>query len=204
MFLWSDSGGATTIAVAQSGVEVDVVELSAGMAKGAEWLNHRVLPGPDVHLHIGDGRNYLMLCPKHYDVVLADIIRPYHSGAGNLYSIEYFQLVKNALTDEGLMLQWVDGSSEAPYKLIMRTFLSVFPGATLWNDGSIIVGTKRPEGAQSHKPLTALPGLFTADEQQMREYVGSGALLTDDKPELEYFLSLGNETTPAPTWPQLK
>jgi hypothetical protein len=40
------------------------------------------------------------------------------------------------------MLQWVDGSSEAPDKLIMRTFLSVFPAATLRNDGPIIVGTK--------------------------------------------------------------
>ena len=85
------------MAVAQSGVEVDVVGLSAGMPKGAEWPNHRVLLGPNVHLYIAAGRNYLMSCPEHYDVRPADIIRPCHSGAGNLYSIEYFQLVRMRL-----------------------------------------------------------------------------------------------------------
>ena len=40
-------------------------------------------------------------------------------------------------------MQWVAGT-EQEYKLIARTFLSVFPHTTLWADGSLMVGSNRP------------------------------------------------------------
>ena len=57
-------------------------------------------------LRVDDGRNYLLTTRKKYDVITADIILPRHAGAGALYSQEYFQLVRNALKDDGLVLQW--------------------------------------------------------------------------------------------------
>ena len=45
---------------------------------------------------IDDGRNYLLLTPKRYDVITADIIQPTTAGADNLYSAEYFRLMRNA------------------------------------------------------------------------------------------------------------
>ena len=60
-------------------------------------------------LRVDDGRNFLLTTRKKYDVITADIILPRHAGAGSLYSREYYELVRNALTDDGLVMQWNGG-----------------------------------------------------------------------------------------------
>jgi spermidine synthase len=204
-------GGATAGAVAMhTGAQVDVVELSEAVIRGARYFTHvnsDVLQRPNVRMHVDDGRNFLLLTPKKYDVITADLILPIHAGSGNLYSAEYFRLVRNALKEDGLALQWVWGT-DAEYKTIMRTFLSVFPEATLWWDGSLMIGSKRrlvlrePEfswklqargdalrelGVTSFAQLT---GAYVAGPDEMRAFVGEGPILTDDLPLVEYFLSL--------------
>jgi spermidine synthase len=159
---------------------------------------------------VDDGRNYLLLTPKRYDVITADLIQPVNAGAGNLYSAEYFRLAGNALKDDGLMLQWIGKRSATQYKMLMRTFLSVFPEATLWADGELLVGAKRPlqmdrgavesklrdsetRGALADVSITSfdsLAALYMSDAEAMRKFVGPGPLLTDDRPQLEYFISL--------------
>ena len=124
-----------------------MVEISETVARRADWFSHvnnDVLHQPNVHFRIDDGRNYLLLTPKRYDVITADIIQPFHAGAGNLYSVEYFRLARKALKDDGLMLQFLGHRSEKQYKFIMRTFLSVFPDATLWVKGRLLIGSKQP------------------------------------------------------------
>lgn len=204
-------GGATAGAVAlHSGAEVDVVELSDAVVRAAAFftrVNHDVLHRPNVHLRVDDGRNYLLLTRKRYDVITADLILPIHAGSGNLYSAEYFGLVKQALKEDGVALQWVWGT-DAEYKTIMRTFLTVFPEATLWGNGSLMIGSKRPlvlrradfdwkvegraealreSGFDSHEKLLAN---YVAGPDEMRAFVGAGPVLTDDLPLVEYFLSL--------------
>lgn len=118
-------------------------------------------------------------------------------------------MVRNALADNGLALQWVWGT-EAEYKSIMRTFVSVFPNATLWHGGSLMIGSREPLtlrradfdlkmtvagrrtalqqlGFESFEKL--LPD-YVAGADEMRAFVGDGPLLTDDRPLTEYFLSL--------------
>ena len=161
-------------------------------------------------LRVDDGRNHLLLSGRRYDVITADIILPRHAGAGSLYSADYFQLVRNALGDGGLALQWVSPDTEAEYGLIVRTFLSVFPHTTLWGDGSLMVGSKEPlrisRAAFERKrqdletrDVLALMGidsferllsLFVAGPEELRRHVGEGPILTDDQPVIEYFLSM--------------
>jgi spermidine synthase len=207
-------GGVTPGAVSQhSNTATDVVELSQTVIDAARWFRHvnnDVHNRPNVRLIVGDGRNYLLTTPKRYDVITADIIRPHHAGAGNLYSAEYFRLARNALNDDGLMLQWLNRESEVQYTLIMRTFLSVFPDATLWHRGTLMVGSKHPLRIDraSFQRRASQPGgreilesigltdfdsllsLFTAGPETMREFAGPGPILTDDRPVTEYFHSL--------------
>ena len=204
-------GGATAGAVAMHrGVHVDVVELSEAVIRGARYFTHvnnDVLFKPNVRMHVDDGRNFLLLTPKKYDVITADLILPIHAGSGNLYSAEYFRLVRNALKEDGLALQWVWGT-DAEYKTIMRTFLSVFPEATLWWDGSLMIGSKkrlvlresdftwklaaRGEALQELgvTSFERLKSAYIAGPDEMRAFVGGGPILTDDLPLVEYFLSL--------------
>jgi spermidine synthase len=206
-------GGATAGAVAHHGASIDLVELSGSVVRGAEWFRHindDVMRRPNVALRVDDGRSHLLLSGLQYDVITADIIQPIHAGAGSLYSVEYFALARNALRPGGLMLQWIGLREPSHYKLIARTFLQVFPDATAWVDGSLLVGSLtplqvRPEDiarklanpdvrrAVSSVGITdaeSVLRLYTAGPDEIRRFIGNGPQLTDDQPLLEYHRSL--------------
>ena len=88
----------------------------------------------------------------------------------------------------------------------MRTFLEVFPHATLWYDANFMVGTLKPLSidpaaldrlrlqpdtrealdAVGLKQFENLRSWFTAGPDEMRAFVGPGPVLTDDRPLVEY------------------
>jgi spermidine synthase len=212
-------GGATAGAVTQHlQAQVRIVELSDSVRRAAPYFAHisyNVLTQPNVQLRVDDGRNFLSVTRERFDVITADIIQPIHAGAGSLYSREYFALARRALEDDGVLLQWVGHREPQHYKLIMRTFLDVFPYATLWVDGTLLVGTLTPlevelEAFESRlaQPATrdalrevgldskeALVSLYTAGPEAMRAFVNGGPILTDDRPLLEYHRSLPDDAS---------
>ena len=205
-------GGATPGAVARLNVDVDVVELSRAVVDGSAFfknINFDLLSRPNVRLHVDDGRNFLLMNRKKYDVITADIILPRHAGAGSLYSREYFELVRQSLADGGLVMQWNGGDSATEYKLLMRTFMSVFPHTTLWGDGSLMLGSitpftfsqtayeaRRTKFEQFPWDLATLKRIYVAGTDEVKAFVGDGPILTDDRPVIEYFLSLPKNDGP--------
>jgi spermidine synthase len=202
-------GGATPGAVSQYDAAVQVVELSDSVRKAAPFfahVNYDLLNRPNVAVRVDDGRNFLALSGRRFDVITADIIQPGHAGAGHVYSREYFTLVRNSLNDNGVVLQWIGHRPFIEYSLIMRTFLDVFPNATLWSDAGFMVGTKQPlqidpsalerlrQRPETREALDAvglkhfddLKRWFTAGPGEMRAFVGEGPILTDDRPLVEY------------------
>ena len=207
-------GGATAGAMSRhTSLDVDVVELSDTVVRASEFfrpVNFDLLSRPNVHLRIGDGRNYLLAeRRRHYDIITADTIQPVRAGAASLYSREYFTLVRDRLNDDGVALQWFEGT-DAEYSLVARTFLDVFPYATVWEHGALLVGTKMPLkiSPEMFNWKLAVPGLSDAlatigirsfddllrvywgGPSDIRRHVGQGAILTDDRPILEYFLAM--------------
>jgi spermidine synthase len=207
-------GGATAGAVARHRPSsLDIVELNEGVRLAAPLFAHvsyDVLHQPGTVLHADDARSFLLTTDRRFDVVTADIIQPTHAGAGGLYSREYFQRVRDRLRPGGLVLQWVGLREDTAYKLIARTFLDVFPDATAWVDGTLLVGTVGPmtisRGAferqladpGTREALAAvgltdfddLVGWYSAGPATLRSFVGPGPTLTDDRPLVEYFRAL--------------
>jgi spermidine synthase len=154
----------------------------------------------------------MLVTDEKYDVITADIIQPQHAGAGKVWSKQYWQLARDHLTDDGIMLQWVGGADrpDSVYKMIVRTFLEVFPNATAWANGQLLVGTKGPlqldrdtlrrtladprfaeaRAAAGITSVDSLLGLYTAGPAELRRFAGKGPLLTDDRPRIEYYRSL--------------
>ncbi len=206
-------GGATAGAMARhSGLDVDVVELSSTVVRASDFFktaNFDLLNRPNVHLRVDDGRNYLLSVRRRYDIITADTIQPVRAGSANLYSREYFELVRERLNDDGIALQWFSGT-EDEYRLVARTFADVFPYATTWDHGTLLVGTKRPFrispddfnwklhipglmdalAAIGIRSFDDLVGEYWGGPAELRRYVGEGPLLTDDRPTLEYFLTI--------------
>jgi spermidine synthase len=139
-----------------------------------------------------------------------------HAGAGNLYSVEYYRLMRRVLNRLGIAIQWIGSAGETEYKMIMRTFVTVFPHTTLWHGGSLMVGSTRPlrleEAAFASKlaapeskaaldamgfsTFAALRGQFNAGPAEIKEFLGEGPILTDDRPLTEYFLALPQNDKP--------
>lgn len=208
-------GGGVTAGAASltDGLTLDIVELSESVVRGAAFFRHvneDVINRPNVHLRIDDGRNFLSTSGRRYDIITADIIQPIHAGAGNLYSVEYFRLARRALAPHGVMMQWVGIRPASQYRLIVRTFLTVFPQATAWVNGGLLVGTTdalqldaAAFAGKHSRPSTrtalalvditsfdTLLGLYTAGPEQIRALIGPGLILTDDRPLVEYHRSL--------------
>jgi spermidine synthase len=182
------------------------------VVRGARFLrdaSYDIFSRRNVHLKVDDGRNHLLLTRRKYDVVTADVIHPIFAGSGNLYSAEYFRLMRSVLEPGGIVVQWVAGT-DAEYKVIARTFLSVFPEATVWGDGTLLVGSVEPlklrrrdfewklqmpgrrQGALDFgvRSFDELIARYRAGPSELRRFVGDGPILTDDRPLVEYFLSL--------------
>ncbi|HEX2035708.1 MAG TPA: fused MFS/spermidine synthase [Chloroflexota bacterium] len=213
-------GGATAgAAAAHAGARLEVVELSGSVVEGARFFDHvngGVVGAPNVSIRTDDGRNYLLLTDRRFDVIMADVIRPQHAGSAALYSLEYYRLARSALKEHGVMIQWIDQRlPEAHYKMLLRTFLQAFPYATAWADGGFVIGSHRPytldrqvlaarlasraPGAAARSGLDspeAVLRLFTAGDAELRAYAGPGPIITDDHPYIEFFRSLPHDPAP--------
>jgi spermidine synthase len=209
-------GGVTPGALSDDpGLRVDVVELSPQVVEGATFLadvNGDINERINVDIRVDDGRNFLLTTDERYDVITADLIQPQHAGAGKLWSVEYWELAKDALAPGGMMIQWVPTDRGRDHRLIVRSFLDVFPHVTAWAGGSMLVGSMEPltidptayerrlgePGVGDALRSVGLGGveelraMFTAGRDELDRYVGDGPLLTDDRPRLEFWRSGGS------------
>jgi spermidine synthase len=213
-------GGTTAGAVAiHPNVQLDAVELSDAVIEASRrfgHVNYAFHDRPNVNLRQGDARNHLLTSGQKYHVISGDAIRPNDAGSATLYSLEYYELCKAALEEDGLMTQWIPPFSDYEYKLVVRTFLEAFPYATLWQDGDLMIGSKSPikidtaaldrrlqdatlraELQKVRLPTTQeLLARFNASEQELRRIVGDGPIITDDRPYIEFFRSLPKDDPP--------
>jgi len=197
-----------------------VVELSPSVIAAARWfetINHGVLANPNVSFKVADARHYLRTTAEKYDVITADLMLPHLAGAANLYSADYYALARRVLAPGGIMVQWISAESEYQLKMMIRSFLSVFPHVTAWHGGGVLIGSMEPLMLRESNfiwkreyptvrkafddlgftTFDKLVGTYFTDDARLRAYVGDGPLLRDDKPIIEYFLSLPRNS-PAP------
>lgn len=85
----------------------------------------------------GDGRHFLLRTRQRFDMIEADAIYPQNSGAGFLYSREYFEQVQRRLKPGGLMAQW------KPTERVASTFTQVFPHVVLLGN-QLLIGSNEP------------------------------------------------------------
>ena len=209
--------GLTSYSITQHGVRVDAVELSKGVIAAAQkhftHVNGNVFDSPLFNYRINDGRNHILMTKTKYDMISTGIIHPLVSaGSSNIYTADFYRLCRRILSEDGIMCQWVPlhRLPEAHYKMIVRTFIEVFPHTTLWYkytpDFVILIGTREPlridyknfiaraQIASISEGLAAddLDGMSLLDSFMMgpetvRKYVGIGPVHTDNRPRLEFF-----------------
>jgi spermidine synthase len=209
--------GGTSYSMTLYGIAVDCVEIERAVPAAARHFyseNQGVLGHPRFRLVVDDARSWLRVAPAAYDVIVTDCTNIQYKSNGDLYTVEYFRLMKDRLTARGVAAAWVpaNGIDGTDLKTLLRSFREVFPHTSIWfmntlaTDFLIVVGT---------------PGELTIDLDQWRErmsrpgvredlaavgladpcrlaytclaggadldaYLGTGPLNTDDRPVLSY------------------
>jgi len=162
-------------------------------------MNHAVLRDPRVREVIMDGRAFLRRHPEaRFDAITLEPMPPNHAGVNNLYSLEFYQLIRARLQPSGSLAQWLPLHLIAPehMRAIVGTFVQVFPHARLWidSDGTgILVAAKKPWSlAPSNVPLP-LPAKdvashFLLEASALRALSAGHPIVTDDNQLLSYGL----------------
>ena len=89
-----------------------------------------------VHHLFTDGRALLRKGQRRYDIIEADALRPTSAYAGNLFSVEYFELLRAHLNPGGLAVTWT------PTPRVVDSFLKAFPHVLVF--GSLAAGSETP------------------------------------------------------------
>ena len=218
--------GTTSHTMMQHGVRVDTVENPDGLIEAAQKyfanVNHSVLDSSSFNYTVNDERNHVLMTPNRYDVISIGVVHPLASSKGaNLYTADFYRRCKRILTADGIICQRIplDRLPETHLKMIVRTFIEVFPNVTIWYkytpDFAVLIGT--PERlkinyrrfmertqiprVQEVLAIDDLDGLslldsFMMGEKAVRGYAGDGPIHTDNHPRMEFFQSrtLANTT----------
>jgi spermidine synthase len=209
--------GGTSYSMSLHGVDVHCVEIEPQVPAAAalfESENHGVLGYPRFRLIVDDARGWLHVAPPAYDVIVTDCTNIQYRSNGDLYTVDYFRLMKDRLTANGIAAAWVpaNGIGDRDLKTLLRSFWEVFPHTSLWymdslpTDFLIVVGSPAPlhldldvlRQRMSESAVAAdlaevgytdpyrLLHTLLVSEDSMGAYLESGPLNTDDRPVLSY------------------
>ncbi len=162
---------------------LEVVDLESSVVEAArlfEQENNDLLHNPKVKVTIDDGRNYILVSKKKWPVIITDSTHPKSSDSWVLYTQEFYKLMKAHLTQDGVLVQWLPahGLSVAEYKIILRTFQSVFPHASLW----ISQGIAEMDGYVRYTLLVATPQKLDIDVDSLKRKLSAPAVAADMSP----------------------
>jgi spermidine synthase len=117
---------------------VDVVDISKEVFRLADFYSGINYTNPlhdsRVTTFIQDGRFFLQATPRRYDIISGEPPPPKNAGAVNLYTEEFFSLMKSRLKEGGIATFWlpINQLKADEAKAILRAFHNAFPNASVW------------------------------------------------------------------------
>ena len=103
---------------------IKVVELSPNLIQNLTRISYlkAILTDDAVDLIYADGRKYLYNSTEKFDAIFMDPLFTTTSYSNNLYSREFFELLRDHLTSNGVLMTWMD-----EYHIVPKTLCAVFP-----------------------------------------------------------------------------
>ena len=177
-----------------------LVELSTGA-----MTNLRKIPFIDdivteerLELIIDDGRRVLQRDSRKYDLIVMDPMHPQSAYSNNIYSREFFELVRSRLAEGGALLTFNGWDG-----VLTKTVLSVFPYVRVYRyfciasesglaidrarKGAVLAGLSASELAR----IRELEGWYLGDREALLARLSGYPINSDWKPVAEYFLGVG-------------
>lgn len=134
---WGSGSTAGTASLYPNLTQIDCVEIESLMYECGRYFtdtNHNVASDPRFRIHIQDARNYLLVAPTLYDVILSEPSNPWITGVSNLFTKDFYIIAKARLNEGGIFCQWFHfyDLTLRDIKSQARTFAESFPYASMW------------------------------------------------------------------------
>ena len=102
-----------------------------------------------MHPIVQDGRFFLQASPRQYDIISGEPPPPKMAGAVNLYTEEFFSLMRSRLKEGGIATFWlpINQLKVDETKAILRAFHNAFSNASVWGSADqdwIMMGINGP------------------------------------------------------------
>src|SRR3989338_5184549 len=206
--------GSTAGAVGDQNVnEIYAIDILKEVFNSGEYFsegNRNVLDDGRFRMIIEDGRNFLLTTDKRFDLITSEPPPPSNAGIVNLYSREYYMLCKSRLKEGGMVSHWIPlhHLSEDDFKMLVSTFVSVFPHSTMWFTkwDAIMIGSdkklsidfeKLKERFNNKKIYESLKEIgisnpfqllstFMIDEDGLHKFVENIPVVADNNPYVEF------------------
>ena len=192
-----------TLALASDVASITLVELNNTLLKNLKKIPvlNRILTNEKLKIIIDDGRRYLLRTDKIFDIIMTDPLRSTTAYSNNLYSYEFFQIVKKHLSKGGVFVVWMD-----EYHVIPKTVINTFNHVRIYDQFCIASDTPLlPNNNRINLVLNQFPKNFQkniirsaryiADQKQSAPFVREYPMNRDFKPVCEYYLGLKLKTT---------
>jgi spermidine synthase len=170
---------------------------------------------PRYLLIIDDARSFLQHCGRRYDVIATDCTDLRYKTNANLYDLEYFEICRDAITDDGMVVVWMPlgGLSDEMFRCAVGTFHGVFEHTSIWfmNNAPthyvLFIGTRseqvfdidvmrerlvrNPDAVADLEEIALadpfkILSCFVTDERRLGEWVEGAPLNTEDFPIIEF------------------
>jgi spermidine synthase len=160
-----------------------IVDLENSVVEAATLLqkeNNGLLANPKTHIVIDDGRNYIMTSRRKWPVIVSDSTHPKSGDSWVLYTQEFYRLVREHLTNDGIFVEWLPthNLTKEEFKIIVRTFQSVFPHTSLW----VTQGVDEQGGYAEYTLLVASPEPLKINVGKLRDRLSVEAVHRDLEP----------------------
>jgi len=159
-------GSGTTLGavLAHPIIQADSVEIEPAVLAAAPYfdpINHKSYRDLRVRSFLNDARNHLLIERGNYDVIISEPSNPWMAGMANLFTVEFYQLVLQHLSSDGILCQWMHAYSVSPndVQMVIASVQKVFPHVTLW------------EGVTGDFLIIASPKLIRFDLDRIQERI---------------------------------
>jgi spermidine synthase len=132
---------------------LDIVEIEKSVMEGAtlyfKFLNHDPVADPRTRLILEDGRIQMTYTDKVYDVITSEPSNPWIAGIANLFTVDFYKLVRARLAPGGVFCQWFQlyDLSEETFKTVLATLHEVFPHVAVFltrSGDSLTLASREP------------------------------------------------------------
>ncbi|MDQ7006888.1 MAG: fused MFS/spermidine synthase [Acidobacteriota bacterium] len=198
---------------------IDIAEISPGVVDALplfEAVNGDLLSDPRTKLWVEDGRHLMLSRQRRWDLITLEPPPPRDSGVVALYTRDFYELGLERLSPGGVFAQWIPlhSQSDAEVAMLVQAFLGAFEhvlGFLPVERELLLLGSASPlkvdlatldrrlapapvQASLGEIGLADGPSLLAAawlDRRGLEAIAGDAAMVTDDRPRVEYFARHG-------------